>query len=71
MGYQFDQDESYNSALDEVLGASTIVDDDAPPIDYSDNANRHERGQPILTGKPPPPLPQVTAAYFKFPNEEG
>jgi hypothetical protein len=26
MGYQFDQDESYNSALDEVLGASTIVD---------------------------------------------
>jgi hypothetical protein len=30
MGYQFDQDESYNSALDEVLGASTIVDDDAP-----------------------------------------
>jgi hypothetical protein len=31
MGYQFDQNESYNSALDEVLGASTIVDDDAPP----------------------------------------
>jgi hypothetical protein len=30
MGYQFDQDESYNSALDEVLGASTVVDDDAP-----------------------------------------
>jgi hypothetical protein len=30
MGYQFDQDESYNSALDEVLGASTIVDDDTP-----------------------------------------
>jgi hypothetical protein len=30
MGYHFDQDELYNSALDEVLGASTIVDDDAP-----------------------------------------
>jgi hypothetical protein len=31
IGYQFDKDESYNSALDDVLGASTIVDDDAPP----------------------------------------
>jgi hypothetical protein len=31
VGYQFDQDESYNSALYGVLGASTIVDDDAPP----------------------------------------
>jgi hypothetical protein len=28
MGYQFEQ---YNSALGEVLGASTIVDEDAPP----------------------------------------
>jgi hypothetical protein len=31
MGYQFDQDESYNLALNEVLGASTIVYD-APPL---------------------------------------
>jgi Ulp1 family protease len=31
MGYQFDQDDSYNSLLDEVLGESTIVDDYAPP----------------------------------------
>jgi hypothetical protein len=32
MGYHFDHNESYNSALAEVLGASTIVDDDAPTI---------------------------------------
>jgi hypothetical protein len=71
MGYQFDQDESYNSSLDEVLGASTIVYDDAPPIDYRDDANRHERGHQTLTGTNPPPLPQVTAADLQFPNEEG
>jgi Ulp1 family protease len=39
MGYQFDKDDSYNSLLDEVLGASTIVDDDSPPVDYRDSAN--------------------------------
>jgi hypothetical protein len=62
MGYQFDHNDSYNSALDEVLGASTIVDDYAPPIDYRDDANRHERGQQTLMGTNLPPLPQVTAA---------
>jgi hypothetical protein len=41
MGYQFDQDDSYDSSLDEVLGASTIVDDYAPPVDYRDDTNRH------------------------------
>jgi hypothetical protein len=71
MGYLFDHNDSYNSALDEVLGASTIVDDDAPPIDYRDDTNRHERGQQTLTGTNPPPLPQVTAADLQFPNEEG
>jgi hypothetical protein len=71
MGYQFDQDESYNSALDEVLGASTIVDDDAPPINYNDDANRHDRGQQTLTGTNPPPFPQVTSADLQFTNEEG
>jgi hypothetical protein len=69
MGYQFDQDESYNSALDEVLGASTIVDDDTPSIDYRYDDNRHERGQLTLTITNPPPLPQVTAADLQFPNE--
>jgi Ulp1 family protease len=39
MGYQFDHDEMYNPSLDEVIGASTIVDDDAPSIDYRDDAN--------------------------------
>jgi hypothetical protein len=71
MGYQFDQDESYTSALDEVLGASTILDDDYPPIDYRDDANRHECGQPTLTGTNPPPLLQVTAADLQFQNEKG
>jgi hypothetical protein len=71
MRYQFYQDESYNSSLDEVLGVSTIVDDDVPPIDYIDDANRHERDQPTLTGTNPPQLPQVTAADLQFPNEEG
>jgi hypothetical protein len=71
MGYQFDHDENYNPALDEVIGASTIVDDDAPRIDYRDDTNRHERGQPTLTGTNPPPLPQVTAADLQFPNENG
>jgi hypothetical protein len=71
MGYQFDQEESYNSALDEVLGASTIVHDDAPPIDYNDDTNRHECGQQTLTVTNPPPLPQVTAADLQFPNEGG
>jgi hypothetical protein len=66
MGYQFDHNESYNSALDEVLGASTIVDDDAPPIDYRDDANRHKLGQQTFTGTNPPPLPQVTAAICNF-----
>jgi hypothetical protein len=50
MGYQFDHDEMYNPALDEVIGASTIVDYDAPPIDYRDDANRHKRGQRTLAG---------------------
>jgi hypothetical protein len=51
MGYQFDPDELYNSALDEVLGASNIVDDDAPlsttetmPTDMS-VVNRFSREQ--------------------------
>jgi Ulp1 family protease len=44
MGYQFDHDEMYNPSLDEVIGAPTIKDDDAPPIDYRDDANRHGRG---------------------------
>jgi hypothetical protein len=71
MGYQFDHDNNYNQSLDEVIGASTIVDDDAPPIDYRDDANIHERGQPTLARTNPPPLPQVTAADLQFPNEEG
>jgi hypothetical protein len=71
MGYQFDHDNNYNPALDEVLGASTIVDDDAPPIDYRDDANQHERGQPTLTGSNPPSSPQVTAADLQFPNKDG
>jgi hypothetical protein len=71
MGYQFDHVEMYNSALDEVLGSSTIVDDDAPPIGYIDDANRYERGQQTLTGTNPPPLLQVTAADLQFTNEEG
>jgi hypothetical protein len=71
MGYQFDQDDLYNSSIDEVLGASTIVDDDVPPVDYRDDANRHEGGQQTLMGTNPPPLPRVTAAYLQFTNEEG
>jgi hypothetical protein len=71
MGYQFDHNKSYNSALDEVLGASTIVDDDAPPINNIDDANRHECGQHTITGTNPPPFPQVTEADLQFPNEEG
>jgi hypothetical protein len=54
-----------------VIGAFTIGDDDAPPIDCRDDANRHERGQPALTGTNPPPLPQVTAADLQFTNEDG
>jgi hypothetical protein len=42
-----------------------------PPIDYRDDANRHERGQSTLTETNPPPLPQATAADLQFPNEEG
>jgi hypothetical protein len=44
MGYQFDQDNLYNSSLYELVGASTIVDDDAPPVNYIDDANRHTHG---------------------------
>jgi hypothetical protein len=68
MGYQLDQDDLYNSSLNEVLGASTIVDDDAPHVDYRDEANRHERGQPTLTGTNPPQFPQVTSEDLQFPN---
>jgi hypothetical protein len=71
MGCQFDHDEMYNPALDEVIGASTIEDNNAPPIDYRDDANRHERGQRTIVGTNQPPLPQVTAADLQFPNEEG
>jgi hypothetical protein len=39
MGYQFDHDNNYNPELDEVKGASTIEDDNAPPVDYIDEAN--------------------------------
>jgi hypothetical protein len=42
-----------------------------PPIHYRDDINRHERGQPTLTGTNQPPLPHVTAAALQFPNEEG
>jgi hypothetical protein len=59
----------YNTALDKVIGASTTVDDDAPPNDYRDDTNRHERGQRTLVGTNPPPLPQVTATDLQFPNE--
>jgi hypothetical protein len=71
MGYQFDQDDSYDSSLDEVVGTSTIVDDDAPPVDYRDDANRHECGQLSIRATQPPPLPQVTSAYLQYPNEDG
>jgi hypothetical protein len=71
MGYQFAQDDSYNLSLDEVLGASTIIDADDAPVDYIDDANRHDRGQLTLAGTNPSPLPQVTAADLQFPNEEG
>jgi hypothetical protein len=57
--------------LDKVFGASTIVDYDAPPVDYKDDANRHERGQPTLKGTDPPPLPRVASADLQFPNKEG
>jgi hypothetical protein len=69
MQYQFYQDDSYDSSLD--VGASTIVDDDAPPVDYRDDANRHECGQPTFSGTNPTPLPQVTAADLQFLNEDG
>jgi hypothetical protein len=39
MGYQFDQYELYNSVLDEVLGASTIVDYDAPQSTWSTDSH--------------------------------
>jgi hypothetical protein len=58
--------DNYNPELGEVIGASAIVDDDAPPIDYRDDTNRHERGQPTLTGTNPPPLPQVAMHKVRF-----
>jgi hypothetical protein len=32
MGCQFDQDDTYDSSLDEVVGTTTIVDDDTPDV---------------------------------------
>jgi hypothetical protein len=36
MGYQFDQDDTYDLSLDEVAGAITIVGDDIASFDYID-----------------------------------
>jgi hypothetical protein len=71
MGYQFDQDDTYYLSLDEVVGTSTIVDDDTPAVDYRDDANLHERGQPTRRATHPPPLPQLTAADLQYPNDDG
>jgi hypothetical protein len=71
MGYQFDEDDSYDSSLDEVLGTSTIVDDDAPPVDYREDNNQHEHGQSTLRATNLPPLLQVTAADLQYSNEDG
>jgi hypothetical protein len=71
MGYQFYQDDTYDSSLDEMVGTTTIVDDDAPAVDYRDYAKRHERGQPTRRATNPPPFPQVTAADLQYPNGDG
>jgi hypothetical protein len=71
MGYKLiDQDDTYDSSLNEVVGTSTIVDDDAPAVDYRDDANRHEWGQPTHRETHPPTLPQVTAADLQYPNDD-
>jgi hypothetical protein len=62
---------SFDLSLDEVVGAITIVDDDAPALDYRDGANHHERGQPTLEATGPHPLHQVTAADLQYPNGDG
>jgi hypothetical protein len=54
-----------------VVGITTIVDDDAPAIDYRDDANQHERGQPTHRATRPPPLPQVTTDDLQYPNDDG
>jgi hypothetical protein len=71
MGYQFDQDDTYDSSLDQVAGTSTIVDDDAPDVHYRDDSNRHERGKPTCRETNPPALPHVTAADSQYPNGDG
>jgi hypothetical protein len=68
MGYQFDQDDTYDSSLGEVVGTTTIVDDFAPAVEYRDDYNRHERGQHTDRETHPPPFPQVTADDLQYPN---
>jgi hypothetical protein len=70
-GYQCDQDDTYECSLDEVTGTITIVDDESPGVEYRDDANRVESGQLTPRATNPPPLPQVTAADLKYPNEDG
>jgi hypothetical protein len=58
-------------SLDEVVGSITIIDDDALDLDYREDSNQHECGQPTLGATCPPPLLKVTAADFQYPNGDG
>jgi hypothetical protein len=71
MGYNFDQDDSYDSTLDEVEGTITIVDDTSPGFTYKEDCNQAERGQQILRATNPPEIEQVHLNQLYFPNVYG
>jgi hypothetical protein len=71
MGYQFDQDDTYEWSLDEVICTITIVDDGSHGVDYRNDANQADPGKPTLGATNPPTLPQVTATDLQYPNGNG
>jgi hypothetical protein len=68
MGYQYDQDDTYNCSLDEDRGTITILDYESPGVEYRDDANRAECGQLCLKATNPPMLPKATVADLRHPN---
>jgi hypothetical protein len=71
MGYNFDQDGSYDSTLDELKGTITIGDDTSPGVPQNDGCNRAGSGQHILRATNPPDIEQVQLNQLYFPNAVG
>jgi hypothetical protein len=71
MGYQFDQDDTYECSLDEVTVTIAIGEDASPYVEYRDDANQAERVQFTHRDAHSPPLTQVMATDLKYPNKDG